>query len=76
LGRTRKVAVLVSGKGSNLNGALVIGAVFHVLSEDNTGEFDPYYIERMKNALQLMKSKSFVQALQNDISDNTMKDKV
>lgn len=50
-GRTRKVAVLVSGKGSIENGSLMIGAVFHVLSENNTGEFDPFYVERIKNAL-------------------------
>jgi hypothetical protein len=29
----------------------VIGCVFHVVNEDNTGEFDPYGIERMKNSL-------------------------
>jgi hypothetical protein len=29
----------------------VIGAVFHVVALDNTGEFDPYFVERIKNAL-------------------------
>lgn len=54
LGRARKLAVLVTtgGKGgSDESSSLVIAGVFHVLAEDNTGEFDPYYIERMKTAL-------------------------
>ena len=39
------------GKGSAESGKLVVGAVFHVLGEDNTGEFDPYFVERIKNSL-------------------------
>lgn len=49
LGLVRKLITLVSGKGTS--GSLVIGGVFHILDDDNTGEFDPYFIERMKNAL-------------------------
>lgn len=65
----------MTGKGSLENGALVIGAVFHVLSEDNTGEFDPYFIERIKNALQLMRNKNFVEALEQDLRESTLKDR-
>jgi hypothetical protein len=45
----RKLITLVSGKGTS--GSLAIGGVFHILDDDNTGEFDPYFIERMKNAV-------------------------
>jgi hypothetical protein len=61
-GVSRKVSVLVS------NGeALVLGAVFHVLNEDYTGEFDPFYIDRMKNTLQMMKSKNFAEVIEAEI---------
>jgi hypothetical protein len=39
------------------------------MSEDNTGEFDPYGIERMKNAIQMMKSKQFMEALEKEIDE-------
>ena len=42
---------------------MVIGCVFHIMNEDNTGEFDPYGIERMKNAMQMMKNKQFVEII-------------
>ena len=45
-GLKKKLVTLVCGQSS-----LVLGAVFHILAEDNTGEFDPYFIERMKNSL-------------------------
>ena len=51
-------------------GQLVVGVVCHVLGEDNTGEFDPYYIERIKNAMQLMIDKQFLDVIENDINDN------
>lgn len=51
-------------------GELVIGVVSHVLGEDNTGEFDPYFIERIKNALQLMIDKHFIDVIDTDITDN------
>lgn len=38
----------------------VIGAVFHVMGEDETGEFDPFFIDRIKNCLQLMFEKDLV----------------
>ena len=45
LGLIPKICTLVS------QGSMVIGCVFHVVNEDNTGEFDPYGVERMKNSL-------------------------
>ena len=30
---------------------LLVGVVGHIIGLDNTGEFDPYFIDRMKNAL-------------------------
>jgi hypothetical protein len=41
-----KKLVTLMGKGE-----LLIGVISHIISDDNTGEFDPYYIERIKNAL-------------------------
>lgn len=41
-----------------------MGVVSHVLTADNTGEFDPYFIDRIKNALQLMIDKGFVDSLE------------
>ena len=32
----------------------MVGAVFHVVRDDNTGECDPYYIERIKNCMTMM----------------------
>lgn len=49
---------------------MLIGGVFHVVHTDNTGEFDPYYIERMKNALSLMQEKGFVEAVEEDLRAN------
>jgi hypothetical protein len=60
---SRKVCSLVS------QGPLVIACVFHVISQDNTGEFDPYGIERMKNAMQMIRSKQFAQALETEINE-------
>jgi hypothetical protein len=45
-------------------GNCVIGAVFHVNDLDNKGEFDPFFIERMKNCLHLMTEKEFVMQLE------------
>ena len=44
-GFIKKLVTIVS------SGYFVVGGVFHVVDEDNTGEFDPYFIERMKNAI-------------------------
>ena len=41
-------------------GSCLIGALFHVNSDDNTGEFDPYFIERIKNCLHLIIEKEFI----------------
>jgi len=41
-------------------GHCVVGAVFNVLSDDNAAEFDPYFIERIKNCLSLMVDKDLV----------------
>ncbi len=49
-------------------GHLVIGAAFHILAVDNTGEFDPYFIERMKHALQLMKTKDFAAVIEAELA--------
>lgn len=62
LGYVRKVCTLVS------QGPMVIGCVFHVINEDNTGEFDPYGIERMKNALQMMRCKKFAEVIETEIN--------
>jgi len=43
--KVKKLATLV-GKGQ-----LVVGVVNHVLGDDNTGEFDPYFVDRIKNSL-------------------------
>ena len=40
------------------------------MGDDNTGEFDPYFIERIKNSLQLMIDKRFLEVIENDIHDN------
>lgn len=58
--RAKKMVTIVCDE----SGALVIGAVFHILNEDNTGEFDPYFIDRMKNALQMMRNKHFAEAIE------------
>ena len=50
-------------------GNMVIGCVFHVMGEDNTGEFDPYGIERMKNAMQMMSNKGFSEAIESEIRE-------
>jgi hypothetical protein len=42
--------------------------VFHVSGNDNTGEFDPFFIERIKNCLHLMTEKEFIQQLDQEIS--------
>ena len=39
----------------------MVGAVFHVVRDDNTGEFDPYYIERIKNCMSMMFEKELIQ---------------
>lgn len=61
-GRLKKLATLVS------SGRLVVGAAFHVVASDNTGEFDPYFIERMKHALQMMKTKEFAAAIEAEMA--------
>ena len=38
-------------------GNCLIGALFHVDGLDNTSEFDPFFIERIKNCMQLMAEK-------------------
>ncbi len=48
----------------------MVGVVCHVLDDDNTGEFDPYYIDRIKNTLQLMIDKRFMEVIDNEISLN------
>ena len=50
-----KIVSLVS------KGHCVVGAVFHVVCDDNTGEFDPYFIERIKNCISLMFEKELIQ---------------
>lgn len=53
-------------------GQLVVGVVCHVLGDDNTGEFDPYFVDRIKNTMQLMVDKHFVEVIESDIRvDNT-----
>jgi hypothetical protein len=61
-GRLKKLATLVSV------GRLVVAAAFHVVASDNTGEFDPYFIERMKHALQMMKTKEFAAAVEAEMA--------
>lgn len=53
-GQKYKLLTLVS------RGHCVVGAVFHVMSDDNGAEFDPYFIERIKNCLSLMVEKDLV----------------
>ena len=48
-------------------GHCVVGAVFHIDSIDNAAEFDPYYIERIKNCLSLMVEKDLVRQLELEI---------
>lgn len=45
----------------------MVGAIFHVDKADNTAEFDPYYIERIKNCLNLMAEKDLVRQLELEI---------
>jgi hypothetical protein len=63
-GKARQLCTLIG------RGQLMLGVVSHVLAEDNTGEFDPYVIERIKNSLQLMFDKHFVEVIESDISEN------
>ena len=49
-----KILTLVS------KGHCVVGAVFHAVNADNTAEFDPFFIERIKNCLSLMVEKDLV----------------
>lgn len=56
-----KILTLVS------KGHCVVGAVFHAMSADNTAEFDPFYIERIKNCLNLMVEKDLVRQLELEI---------
>lgn len=56
--RSKKMVTLVA------KGNCVIGAVFHVNDLDNKGEFDPFFIERMKNCLHLMTEKEFVMQIE------------
>lgn len=44
--------------------------VSHVLGDDNTGEFDPYFVERIKNAMQIMIDKQFLEIIEKDIDEN------
>lgn len=37
------------------------------MSDDNAAEFDPYYIERIKNCLSLMMEKDLVRQLEQEI---------
>ena len=59
----KKLVTLV-GKGQ-----LLVGVACHILAEDNTGEFDPFCIERIKNSLQLMLDKHFIDVLEQDINE-------
>jgi hypothetical protein len=43
--------------------------VCHILAEDNTGEFDPFTIERIKNCMQMMVDKHFIEVLEKDLID-------
>lgn len=61
-GYVRKVCSIVS------EGPTVVACVFHVLSDDNTGEFDPYGIERVKNCMQMMRMKGFPEAVEAEIN--------
>ena len=49
-------------------GHCVVGAIFHVHRTDNTAEFDPFFIERIKNCLTLMVEKDLVRQLELEIS--------
>ena len=62
LNQRQKILTLVS------RGHCVVGAVFHVLRADNTAEFDPYFIERIKNCLTLMVEKDLVRQLELEIN--------
>ena len=41
--------------------------MFHAVNADNTAEFDPYYIERIKNCISLMVEKDLVRQLELEI---------
>jgi len=69
-GYTKKLVVMVTGSDKGGEGSMVVGAVCHIVNDDNTGEFDPYFIERIKNALQMMRNKRFVEVIEADVSDN------
>ena len=51
----------------------ILTVVLHVLSEKPTSEFDPFYLERMKQTLTLMleKSVNLYKALELDFALNT-----
>ena len=58
-------------------GHCVVAAVFHVINDDNTAEFDPYFIERIKNCITMMFEKDFVQQLELEIqTKHTFKNKM
>ena len=57
-------------------GHCVVAAVFHVVDDDNTAEFDPFFIERIKNCITMMFEKDFVQQLELEIqTKHTFKNK-
>lgn len=49
-------------------GHCLVGAVFHLNRPDNSAEFDPYFIERIKNCLSLMLQKDLVRQLELEIN--------
>ncbi len=51
-------------------GEIVLGVVLHLFYKDNTGEFDPYYIERIKNCLLLMMDKDFISIMEEELKEN------
>jgi hypothetical protein len=56
-------------------GQVVIGAVFDVKNDDNIGEFDPFFVERIKNCMNLLYDKNFIGRMQDDIFKfNTFKE--
>ena len=50
-----------------VRGQVVIGAVFDVKGEDNIGEFDPFFVERIKNCMSLLYQKNYIGRLQQEI---------
>lgn len=47
----------------------MVGVVCHVIGLDNTGEFDPYCVERVKNCMQMMIDKNFIEILEKDLQE-------